>query len=184
MNTNIDWLVKLPLKANNYKKIINKKIKSLKEVDLNKKSTEGSKSKQYDLFEIFKNDPTLYYIIEELKKHIVEYLISRINYKYDLNFISAWTVIGKRGSYHTVHKHNDKIPHIATVLYLDTPKNRVNYEGVFYFFINSNNNIKYYEIIPKTNDFIIMPIWIHHGVYPQGNGNRQTLNVDFEIISL
>ena len=184
MNTAIDWLVKIPLKANNYKNIINKKIKSLKTVDLTYKSTKGNKSKQYDLFEAFKNDPALHHIIEELKIYVVEYLTPKINYKFDLNLVSAWTVIGKRGSYHTVHKHHKKLPHIATILYLDTPKNRANYEGVFYFFIQKNNNIEYHEIIPKTHDFIIMPVWIYHGVYPQGNGNRQTLNVDFEITPL
>jgi hypothetical protein len=184
MNTNIDWLVKIPLKANNYKNIINKKIKSLEAIDLTEKSTEGNKSKQYDLFESFKNDSTLQHVVEDLKKYVFEYLASKINYKFDLNLLSAWTVIGKRGSYHTVHKHNKKLPHIATVLYLDTPKNRVNREGVFYFFINKNNNIEYHELTPKTHDFIIMPVWIYHGVYPQGSGNRQTLNVDFEIIPL
>lgn len=181
MDTNIDWVIKLNLNSNNYKTIINKKIKSLKAIDVTNKSTRGIKSRQYDLFETFKNDADLQFILGEIKKHIAESLKSRIEYAFDLNILSAWTVIGKKASYHIVHKHNEKMSHIATVLYLDTPKLSVNEEGAFYFFLNDNNTVRYYHFTPKTNDLIIMPVWIYHGVYPQGNGNRQTLNIDFEI---
>ena len=184
MDTNIDWVIKLNVNANNYKILINKKIKLLKEIDITNKSTRGKKSKQYDLFEAFKNDPDLYSIVDEIKKYITEPLKSIIKYNFNLTLNSAWTVIGKKGSYHTVHKHNKKIPHISIILYLDVPKINVGDEGAFYFFFNHNGTVEYQHLIPKTNDCLIMPVWIYHGVYPQGSGNRQTLNFGFEIVSI
>lgn len=181
MNINNDWVLKSNLNTSDYKIIINKKIKSLKVADITYKSTRGIKSKQYDLFEIFKNDSDLNFIEIEIKKHLAECLKPVIDYNFNLSLLSAWTVIGKKGSFHTVHKHNEKMSHIATVLYLDTPKISVNEEGAFYFFLNENGTIRNYQFTPKTNDLIIMPVWIYHGVYPQGDGNRQTLNMDFKI---
>ena len=92
-------------------------------------------------------------------------------------------MLGYKGSYHTVHKHNNKINHISVVLYLNVNKTQQNNEnGNFYCFLNNQNNIQYYSHKPKKNDLIIMPVWLLHGVYPQEKGLRQTLNLDFELI--
>ena len=182
MDTNVDWAIKLNINANNYKIAINKKIKLLKEIDVTNKSTRGKKSKQYDLFETFKNDSDLYFIVDEIKKYITEQLKSIIKYDFSLILNSAWTVIGRKGSFHTVHKHNEKIPHLSVILYLETPKISADYEGAFYFFFNRNGTVECQQLIPKTNDCLVMPVWIYHGVYPQGSGKRQTLNFGFEVV--
>lgn len=182
MDTNKDWLIKSNLKINNCKKIIKNVTDNLIPIDLKLKSTRGNYSKQYDLLLEFKKNNELKSLLNIIKNHIFETLKTQINYKFDLEIVSAWTVYGKKGSYHTVHRHNDrKNLHISTILYLDIPKNFNDSDGAFYFFLNKNNDIEINTIIPKISDFIIMPVWIYHGVYPQTKGLRQTLNIDFAI---
>lgn len=94
--------------------------------------------------------------------------------------MSAWTVLGKENSYHTVHNHNKKnLNYISTVTYLNVPKKD---KGLFYYFFQNEENLEHRIIEPYKNMVIIMPSWIYHGVYPQGKGLRQTLNLDFEYI--
>ena len=41
-----------------------------------------------------------------------------------LSLVSAWTVYGKKGGYHTVHKHSGQQQNVCTVTYLMfNPKN-------------------------------------------------------------
>ena len=69
--------------------------------------------------------------------------------------------------------------YISTVTYLNVPKKD---KGLFYYFFQNEENLEHRIIEPSKNMVVIMPSWIYHGVYPQGKGLRQTLNLDFEYI--
>jgi hypothetical protein len=88
---------------------------------------------------------------------------------------SAWTVYGKKGSFHTVHRHND-LADICTVVYLDVEKEK-NPEkyGAFFYFIDGDCKTHH----PMTGDVLIFPATMWHGTYPQDADNRHTLNIDF-----
>ena len=89
-----------------------------------------------------------------------------------------WSVYGRENGYHTFHVHNNKkLPHIATVTYLDTPKPDEQRGGEFYGLLDN----KYFEIKPEIGTFIVVSINVFHGAYPQGKGLRRTINLDFEI---
>jgi hypothetical protein len=55
---------------------------------------------------------------------------------------------------------------------------------VIYFLLLEINIIylEYKEFSPKIGDFFIFPIHVLHGTYPQSEGIRQTLNLDFEVL--
>lgn len=98
----------------------------------------------------------------------------------------AWTVIGEEGSYHTIHDHGPNS--ICSVTYLEVPEKNKNDEkaGQVYFVLQSDPyhpltpvKHKVVHISPKPGMMVIFPSWILHGVYPQGPGIRQTINVDF-----
>jgi hypothetical protein len=118
-------------------------------------------------------------------KNLIETLIKKnlnknFNINCDLKLMSAWTVLGKENSYHTVHNHNKKnLNYVSTVTYLNVPKKD---KGLFYYFFQNEENLEHKIIEPNKNMVVIMPSWIYHGVYPQGKGLRQTLNLDFEYI--
>ena len=141
-------------------------------VDLSNRSSRGEKSIQYNLFNYIENfKEAINLVVDNLSK----------NKKYKL--LSAWTVIGEEDSYHLVHKHNGYKNHIATVLYLKVPKKQFHKSGDFYYFFkDKNGNIKKETISPEVGSLIVMPINTYHGAYPQGEGIRQTLNLDFEVI--
>jgi hypothetical protein len=182
MNTDKDWLIKSNLEINDCRKIIKNVTDNLIPIDTKLKSTRGKYSKQYDILLEFEKNNELKKILNIIKNHIFQILKTKFNYEFDLQILSAWTVYGKKGSYHATHRHNDrKKPHISTILYLQIPKNSNDLDGAFYFFINKNGDIEINTFIPKVSDFIIMPAWIYHGVYPQAKGLRQTLNIDFSI---
>ena len=97
----------------------------------------------------------------------------------------AWTVIGEQGSYHTIHDHGPNS--VCTITYLDVPENQdeSNREGQVYFVLQSDPyhplspvHHKVVHITPKAGMLVIFPSWLLHGVYPQGEGIRQTVNVD------
>ena len=58
----------------------------------------------------------------------------------------------------------------------------VKISGNFYYFLNENDNVSYGSVAPKKGTFIVMPVNLLHGSYPQAKGIRQTLNMDFEIV--
>jgi len=99
----------------------------------------------------------------------------------NLTYKSSWSVVGKKDSYHTVHKHsfeNSDKEGIVTILYLNVPEKKDEKSGNFFSFFRNNT---VHEIDPKVGNFIIIPSWIYHGTYPQSDGIRQTLNMDFGI---
>ena len=98
----------------------------------------------------------------------------------------AWTVIGEEGSYHTIHDHGPNA--VCSVTYLEVPERSKDNDkaGQIYFVLQSDPyhpltpvKHKVVHITPKPGMIVIFPSWILHGVYPQGPGIRQTLNVDF-----
>jgi hypothetical protein len=161
----------------NLRKKVNKLCTKKNIIDITQRSTRGKKSKQYNLYN---QKEKLIDISNEIIKIFKEKITANATY----NLISSWTVIGKENSWHSCHKHNTKINHLATVLYLDVPKKINTHQSgdFFYFLLKENNILEYNNIIPKLGDLIIMPIHIFHGAYPQSKGTRQTLNMDFEVI--
>ncbi len=98
----------------------------------------------------------------------------------------AWTVIGEEGSYHTIHDHGPNS--VCSVTYIEVPEQNKNDDkaGQIYFVLQSDPyhplapvKHKVLHVAPKPGMIVIFPSWILHGVYPQGQGIRQTLNVDF-----
>lgn len=97
---------------------------------------------------------------------------------------SGWTVIGEEGSYHTAHDHGPE--NISTVLYTSVPLKQEDPEGVIYFMLDgggyspvSKPNFRLFHVCPRVGTLVIFPSFIIHGVYPQGAGKRQTINIDF-----
>ena len=151
--------------AEEYRRIIDKIITDIDPIDTSTKSTQNGV--QYQLFNQ-KYFETLYPIVSTVRNQVCSLLsISNIDLR------SAWTVLGKKGTYHTCHRHNTN-DDIATVLYLESP-NSNGPEGNFYFFDTQD----VHEIKPKKGDLLIFPVTVFHGAYPQGEGLRQTLNLDF-----
>ena len=110
-----------------------------------------------------------------------------------LHACSAWTVLGDEGSYHTIHDHGPM--NVCSVLYLEVPEpQEVENEhdlwkdksGQIYFVMHGSSynnlgvpNFRVFHVSPKKGMLVIFPSWMLHGVYPQGPGLRQTLNIDF-----
>ncbi len=168
--------------TNNLLNYVNNFTKKLKPIDLNEKSTRGINSKQYELFGLIKNkDRQISIVKEKIKFHLNKFVHKELN----LELLSAWTVLGQKDSYHTLHKHNEyNTKHIATVLYLETPPYSKDDFGNFYFLFRHGSEIIKHSHKPRKGDLIIFPVWIWHGAYPQQEGLRQTLNLDFKIVDI
>lgn len=144
------------------------------------KSTRGEQSTQIEY-----TDPT------NLSKLFKEQMNKVLDKEYvdKLEPACCWSVQGYEGSYHTMHRHippNDdhnlsKLPAISTVFYLDVPQQKTKEAGDFYFMLLKEKELKYLSISPKVGDFIVMPSNVFHGTYPQNEGLRRTLNMDFVI---
>jgi len=142
------------------------------------KSTRGKQSTQIeytdpiDLSKLFK---------EQMNKVLDKEYVDK------LEPACCWSVQGFEGSYHTMHRHIPpntdhnlpKLPAISTVLYLDVPEQKTKEAGDFYFMLLKEKELKYSSISPKVGDFIVMPSNVFHGTYPQNEGLRRTLNMDF-----
>jgi hypothetical protein len=172
-----DWLIIDNIKTDI---LINKILKTKEKENISNLSTKGKKSIQYTLTNEFNKENNLIKIKNLIETLIKKNLNKNFNINCDLKLMSAWTVLGKENSYHTVHNHNKKnLNYVSTVTYLNVPKKD---KGLFYYFFQNEENLEHRIIEPNKNMVIIMPSWIYHGVYPQGKGLRQTLNLDFEYI--
>lgn len=136
-------------------------------LDLTNKSTVHGT--QYDLFMYIDNFAA---VIKQIQQIIRKFL------HVDVTAVSAWTVLGEEGGYHTCHKHNDN-DDISTVLYLSVPEETNDKQGAIYFFAENNLTVH----VPKAGELLIFPVTMHHGTYPQGKGLRQTLNIDFKRLN-
>lgn len=118
------------------------------------------------------------------KRELVNYGLMPDNWK-DLGVHSAWTISGNEGSYHTVHEHGYN--NICSVIYLEVPPpGEHRPDGQIYFIMNgegynelSRPTFRVLPIQPHKGMMVIFPSWLLHGVYPQGPGVRQTLNIDY-----
>lgn len=129
--------------------------------------------------------------LDELKarwKHIVQNQV--VNHGLmpadwtELHPCSSWTVIGEEGSYHTIHEHG--VSNICSVTYLKVPKGQEPPAGQIFFVMHgepysplATPQARIFHIQPHEGMIVIFPSWMLHGVYPQGPGTRQTLNIDF-----
>lgn len=102
----------------------------------------------------------------------------------ELHAVSAWTVVGEEGSYHTIHEHGPM--NICSVTYLKVPEHQEYPQGQIYFVMHSDGytglstpSSRVLHVQPQEGMIVIFPSWMLHGVYPQGKGTRQTLNIDF-----
>jgi hypothetical protein len=170
-----DWFVKTEINVLPYKKIIDN---ITKQMTSNKEgvSTQGKDSKQFYI----ENSQELNPIVQDIKK-----VINTSLKDFDLKLLSAWTVYGEKYGFHKIHRHNhENNNHLATVLFLDVPK-IVEPDlcgNLFFITRDKYNNLEYKEFSPKIGDFFIFPIHVLHGTYPQSEGIRQTLNLDFEVL--
>lgn len=117
-----------------------------------------------------------------VQREIVHYGLMPINWR-ELHACSAWTVKGTEGSYHTVHEHGPM--NICSVTYLKVPPQE-SPAGQIYFIMHADGynplSTPAYRVLhvqPKEGMIVIFPSWMLHGVYPQGPGLRQSLNIDF-----
>lgn len=122
-----------------------------------------------------------------VQKELVHYGIMPLNWK-KLYARSAWTVKGEEGSYHTIHEHGPNS--VSTILYTTVPpkgEDDIPYtNGSTYFVMDGSayNDLsipacRVMHVTPKEGMLVIFPSYILHGVYPQGPGLRQTLNIDY-----
>jgi hypothetical protein len=140
------------------------------------KSTKGENSYQFDLFQYTDQFQDVIDSIKNVTMHSLnKFNNDRLT---DLSIVSSWSVYGDRGSYHTIHRHNDITHnHVCTVLYLSTSEYDTNNPGSFFAIVN--NDVVTHQ--PSVGDLLIFPVNLLHGTYPQGNGLRQTLSNDFEL---
>jgi hypothetical protein len=183
-----DWLILEKFEYSDYSKfkecIDNAIVKNNIQSITQGKSTTGINSKQYDLMNCLTD---IYDTVIKIQNK-VEYNLKKNNFidkNSKLKAISAWTILGYKNCFHTMHQHNSKLKlnHIASSTYISLPQNDENHPGNFYAILKDIfGENDYFEHDPKLGEIIIFPIWLYHGTYPQGEGLRQTLNVDFEII--
>ena len=175
--SNDDWIIVDSIDTKPFLKVVKEAIKTAPLMSIKYKSTTGKNAKQYDLLKYLEHNP----IVDKIKEKILFNLKKHFNLKtYGLDLLSAWTVLGYKNTYHTLHRHNTtKQNHVSSVLYLKTPKSKKNN---FYYLHKNNGEIDLKRLNPKEGDLFIFPVWLWHGVYPQlEKGLRQTLNIDFGV---
>ena len=145
------------------------------ESNLEGKSSTGENIKQYDIFNFCK-DNNFIGLKNDIRKGLID--AKKINPEEKLDMLAAWAVAGQFDSFHTMHSHSSNASHIATVTYLDLPVCSPHKPGTFYALVNN----KIIHIDPVVGDVLIFPARIFHGTYPQSDGLRLTLNLDFCLI--
>jgi hypothetical protein len=186
MDLNTDWVITTELDISAYKNMLIESTEHIKSSVL-AKSTSGDLSSQYDIYHKYKEQPfqTLKeYVASHIKNALVAHnLILPSN---NLNLLSSWIVVGKDYGYHTLHKHNNKMMHVSSVIYLEVPaeqptRNEGDLDGYFYYVAAKGSEIDYQVIKPEIYKMIIFPVWMWHGTYPQKKGTRISLNMDFGV---
>ena len=172
-----DWVVteKIP-NHQKYKQIVDIAVQSLVKEDLKNLSTKGEFSSQYLLGG---NLPF---------GDLIDIIINKIKYYTDIDvkINACWTVYGNKYGYHGIHKHNngkDNKTCISVVYFLETPsKVDINLNGKIYLILKNKDGVNdAVELQPNSGDLYIFPSHVLHGTYPQSEGLRHTLNMDFEL---
>lgn len=121
-------------------------------------------------------------IVNIVQKHLVDHCLMPILWK-GLKIKSAWVVTGEEHSFHTVHNHGTDC--VSVVIYTSTAEKEFEHQGAIFFVLDaspysdlSGDGNRLLNFSPQEGDIVIFPGWIHHGVYPQGKGTRQTLALD------
>ena len=172
-----DWFIIDNIAIKDVANMVKKGIKTTLPISLRSRSTTGGRAKQYELFKYFKNNSALNKLKERILANINKSLQLQVS---DLKLVSAWTVLGYKNSYHTLHRHNTKQNHISCVLYLSVPNSKSKKDGSLFYVYNRDQEINYGIHKPRAGELVIFPIWLWHGTYPQSKGLRQTLNLEFE----
>ena len=182
---NDDWLITFTKDVKSIRTNVNNTIKDENLENLQGLSTRGSLSKQWGLTKILDKG-----IIEKIKSWIIPEYKKLFDVKdIELSFLSSWTVIGKKNSYHEVHNHikgrEKDYDNIGVVIYLESPEKTFHQSGDFYYLYEDkvSDYIRFGSIEPVEGTIIMMPSWLWHGAYPT-SGKRQTLNLEFEIKEL
>ena len=68
---------------------------------------------------------------------------------------------------------------LSIVIYLAVPEKDIENPGQFYFILHNKNGVKPKQIMPEKGTIVIMPNNVWHGAEPQGEGLRQTLNLEY-----
>ena len=173
-----DWIIIDNMAIRDIAIMVKKGIKTTSPITLESKSTTGGKSKQYDLFKYFKNTSLLDSVKEKIFLNLDKHLQFKLS---SLKLVSAWTVLGYKNSYHTLHKHGAHKNHVASVIYLNVPNSKHERDGGFFYVYKKDQEIDYGSHKPRVGDLVIFPVTLWHGAYPQSQGLRQTLNLDFEM---
>ena len=153
-----DWIVADSIDISNYKEQVDSVVLNLKQIKENI-STFGENSKQY----VFDNFDDISNISENIKKLIQSHLKN-----FSLELLSAWTVYGEKyGKGYEINKISN----------ID-----INLPGDLFFILrNENDKLDCLKFKPKIGDIYFFPAHVFHGTYPQSEGNRQTLNLDFDV---
>lgn len=123
--------------------------------------------------------------LDQIQKEIVNHRIPS-DVPINLTTHSAWSVTGHEGSYHTAHFHQGS--DLSAVIYTDIPDNQTFPDGSIFFILHSDGDIafkniphKVLHLNPAEGMMIIFPSHVIHGVYPQKEGLRRTLNLDLNV---
>lgn len=149
--------------------------------DKSGKSTIGEGAKQFEL-KPYLNDCDF---LEPIVRVAEDTLHSKglISNNERLEVCNLWTVIGARGTFHRIHRHNELgIRHYSIVLYTHVDDSDDELSGAFYAVLNTDGENDYIEFAPETGDILMFPVWMPHGTYPQTTEHRQTLNIDLKTI--
>lgn len=141
-------------------------------------STTGKNSEQYFL-DTYQSNVQLKEFLEKLKSKLVEFDLLKINRRIEI--LGCWTIYGYKGTFHKLHRHNNDFESVdmSLVYYMDVPEYDKYNPGTFYAIVNNEP----YEYQPNKNDVLLFPVSVLHGTYPQGEGLRQSLNMDIRIYS-
>ena len=158
-----DWIIKDSIEVKDFRRQVDSVVLNLNQEKENI-STHGDNSKQYffDDFNKIKN------ISENIQTIILKHLK-----EISLELLSAW-----------IHQHNPETTnHLSSVTFLDIPSNiDKNLSGDLFFILrNKNNELRYFRFQPKIGDLFFFPAHVFHGTFPQSEGNRQTINLDFNV---
>lgn len=186
MDITKDWVITTTLDISKYKDMLIESTGHIKSNVLGK-STAGDLSSQYDIYHKYE-DPPFQIFKEYVASHIKNILTDAnlVSPSSNLNLLASWIVVGKDYGYHSLHNHNDKVPHVSSVIYLDIPtdqttRNEEDVDGYFYYVTAKDSEISYQLIKPEIYKMIIFPVWLWHGTYPQKKGTRTSLNMDFSV---
>lgn len=109
------------------------------------------------------------------------HLLKKVKDFNEIEVTNVWTVYGQKGMYHRLHNHkshdNYHQADYTCLIYLNLPQD-ISENGLF-FYINENQ--EEISIVPNTHEALIFPYHVYHGTYPQGEGLRQTLNIEFRV---